>query len=174
MSRRLRRWLAHTIVLATIAFVSPAGITTAAGAEAALSPAELVESRRRLDRQTVAVRGEAIGETLRADSSHVWLNLLGDHTAVGVYLDRKLAGRVGTFGDYTHSGDRVLVRGIFNLACDQHGGELDVHATQLVVEHRGGSRYHPLHWWKGVAGALGLVVAGAGTLVLRRRRLSAE
>ncbi len=34
-------------------------------------------------------------------------------------------------------GDTVYVKGIFNRACKEHGGDLDIHAYQIKILKRG-------------------------------------
>ena len=64
---------------------------------------------------------------------HRWVNVLGDGAAIGVYVTNELAEQVEIYGDHTHRGDSVEVVGIVNIACDQHGGEFDVHAEEFRV-----------------------------------------
>lgn len=123
------------------------------------------------DGQLVVFTGEAIGEALRAPGGKVWVNVLGG-SAIGVVVDRGLADAVGTWGDYHNAGDNVHVTGTFNVACDEHGGDMDVHATALKVIEAGFPRAHPIDWRKGLVGLAGLVVAFLA--VLRGRRIRAE
>jgi hypothetical protein len=34
-------------------------------------------------------------------------------------------------GDYKHKGDLIQVAGIFNRSCQEHGGDLDIHAQAI-------------------------------------------
>lgn len=137
----------------------------------AVSPAEAVERALATDGETVSVSGEAIGEALRADKGHVWLNILGEGRAIGVYADRAATADVTTFGDWGHTGDTVLATGVLNAACDQHGGDLDIHATEVSVIQRGGPAPRPVGYVKGTAGAaLSAAAAGLFALFMRRRR----
>ena len=121
--------------------------------------------------QLVVFTGEAIGEPLRAPGGKVWVNVLGG-SAIGVVADRSMADEVGTWGDYHNAGDTVHVTGTFNVACDEHGGDMDVHATALKVIDAGFPRAHPVDLRKGLIGLAGLVVAVLA--VLRGRRIRAE
>jgi hypothetical protein len=146
--------------------------TPARGAEV-YSPAELVPQAVTLDGTMVTMAGEAIGDRMRGDEpDHQWINLLGAGTAVGVYMPSALADQVSVYGDYDHMGDVVEVRGIFNAACDQHGGDLDVHAESLVLLTAGRVRAHETRSWEGIVGGACLVLAFALTRVYRQRRLS--
>jgi len=126
--------------------------------DGALSPADLVSLGPEAGGRGVRIRGEAVGEALRADARHVWVNLHGEGAGVGVYVERRLAARIRKFGDYRQTGDLVLAEGTFNYACPFHGGELDVHATDLVVEAEGRARKQEPRAWKAIAGVAGLGV----------------
>ena len=79
---------------------------------------------------------------------------------------------IEVWGDYDHTGDSVLVTGVFHVACDEHGGDMDIHATSLEVIEPGATRQHPLEWYKGVVGLGALAVAAVA--VRRSRRIRAE
>lgn len=126
--RRLAKVLAVTAVLL--------GIPTPAMATApplTLSTNEIVSlppSEAGLD---ITMEGEAILAALRSDDGHVFVNLLQDDTAVGVWMSREQADRIDGFGRYGRSGTFLRVEGVVNVACAQHGGDLDVHAAQVEV-----------------------------------------
>jgi hypothetical protein len=121
----------------------------------------------------VVFKGEAIGEALRAPGGSVWVNVLNG-TAIGVVVDRSLAETVGSWGDYRAVGDTVHVVGLFNVACDEHGGDMDVHATAFKVIEPGFQRLHSLDWYKGVIGLVALAVAGLAARRSRRIRTERE
>lgn len=142
-------------------------------AASVLAPAEAVARARELDGSVVQVRGEAIGEALRADAEHCWVNVLGDGRAIGVWVPNKLAERLGAFGEWASRGDIVVVAGVIHAGCDQHGGDLDIHAGKLSVEQAGEAVAHPIRYWKGAVGIalIGFAAALAYRYELRRRRL---
>lgn len=129
--------------------------------------AELTSAASGLDGTTVRIEGEVVSEALSGGEDHVWLNVLSAGTAVGAWMPVELALEVETFGDWGHTGDIVAVTGTFNEACDLHGGDLDIHATDLAVLERGSERPHPVQYWKLGVGVAGAVVALIG---LRRAR----
>ncbi len=140
---------------------------------APVSPAALVRDRTAYDGTVVELQGEAIGEALRANKGMVWINVMVEDTAIGVWTTPESAQAIGTWGDYRTSGDTVLVKGVFNLACAEHGGEMDVHAERLRVTDRGERVVRPLDWWKGALGvvAFGLAAVQGVVLVRLRRRV---
>jgi len=121
-----------------------------------LTPAQIVESALDLDGTVVTVQGEAIGEDLRADRDHRWVNVLGEGTAVGVFMTNEQAGLIGMYGDHKNDGDVIEVKGVFNRVCSEHAGEFDIHAEQVTVVSAGARRETSPQPWKGLVG-LGLI-----------------
>jgi hypothetical protein len=91
----------------------------------------LIENANSFDNKTVTFRGEAIGVMIRGD--YAWVNILDGDYAIGVWCRAVDAKKVSFIGDYSHVGDNVQVAGTFHMACDEHGGDLDIHADNLVV-----------------------------------------
>ena len=87
-----------------------------------------------------------------------------------VWLPAALAEKISIFGTYKHEGDIVKVTGVFNAACAQHGGDMDIHATALEMTAPGRDAADPVKPGKLVA-ALVLTLAAAG-LWYSDRRLS--
>jgi hypothetical protein len=155
-----------------VAGVLAGAVAPEAALAAWISPADVVADVSELDGQTVTMVGEAIGDEMRADADSVWINVLGDGTAVGVYVLGKDAAAVETLGDYDRTGDRVSVRGVVNLACEQHGGDLDVHAVEAIevlATSEPIERYVPV--WEGVLGGVLIIAAGFLFRAYRGRRL---
>ncbi len=92
----------------------------------------LIENADSFDNQTVTFRGEAIGVMIRGD--YAWVNLLDNEGyAIGIWCSAENAKKISFIGDYSHTGDTVEVAGTFHMACTEHGGDLDIHADNLVV-----------------------------------------
>ncbi len=120
-----------------------------------------------MDGRRVTIQGEAIGEDLRAGPDYRWVNLLGESVAVGVYMHEMDAGLIDSYGSYKSTGDIVRVTGTLNFACDEHGGDLDVHAEIVEVVEEGQPVSRDLDLWKLLVVAVALAVFGAQTLVYR-------
>ena len=164
MSVRARHILTFGLALA-LAF-GPAVRALAQGA--AFTGAEVVALGSAADGEIVTMEGEAIGDVLRADGAHVWVNVLSGGTAVGVWMPSDLVAPVERLGDYHTSGDVVRVSGTFNFACDVHGGDLDIHATGLRLIAGGSATDRPITPYKLVLAA-SLTAAAALQAVLYRR-----
>ncbi len=154
----MRRFLA-CIALSVAVLALGAAPLFASFADEPLSPAEVVDIDRALDGIELTVEGEAIGEHLRALGGGRWVNLLGDEVGLGIWVTDEMAARIENFGDYRQNGDFVRVVGTVNIACDQHGGEFDVHAASLEIVSRGDARPQNIQPIKGVVGIAGLIVA---------------
>jgi hypothetical protein len=166
--------LLGAVLLAAAALAQPARAVGATPPPAGvLSGADVVALPPGRDGETITLQGEAIGDVLRAGAGHSWVNLLSDGVAVGVWMPSRDAALVSTLGDFRHQGDTLQVTGVFNAACDQHGGDLDVHAEKVTVVAGGERTTRPVTPWKVV-----VAVAVAGTaltqaiVAARRRRQS--
>jgi len=100
------------------------------------------------------------------DDAYMYMNveegaeLGGFNSGMPVWLPGSEADRISTFGDYKHEGDVVEVTGVFNAACSQHGGDMDIHADRLAVLIPGRPAADPVKPWKlPVAGLLGIAAA---------------
>jgi hypothetical protein len=100
---------------------------------------DLIEKAKDQDGKEVIVQGEAIGERLdRGDYS--WVNINDGTNAIGVWIRKNEAGKILHYGNYKNKGDIVIIKGIFNRACKEHGGETDLHNTSIKIAEEG----HPV------------------------------
>jgi len=145
----------------------------AVAAVVTLDTAALAKADASLDGATVRFEGEALGEALRADATHRWVNVLGGAVAIGVYTPDRMVEAIDGYGDWSRTGTIVEVTGVYNVACPQHGGDLDVHAEQIRVVAGAREVQHPVDVWKALvaAAALGFsaVLAVRFRAVWRRR-----
>jgi uncharacterized protein YpmB len=87
------------------------------------------------DKKTVIFSGEIIGDSIYADGEHKWL-AINDATDIGtqsisLYVTNEQAAQIRVFGGHGKLGDTVTVRGIFNMDCSEHEGEMDVHVEAI-------------------------------------------
>ena len=138
------------------------------------SSTRLIEEPKIWDGKTVTFRGEAIAERMvRGDMAWIHLNddgyylknveegsgLHGYNTGMPVWLAADLTDEIATYGDYKHEGEVVEVRGTFNAACAQHGGDMDIHAVTLRRVLPGRHAIDHVRLWKVVVALLLVVVA---------------
>ena len=93
------------------------------------------------DGQTVQVVGEVVGDLLYANASgtYCWISLSSEDSdaVIAVYMNTVAASGIDTYGSYGSTGTILQVRGTFNLSCEDHDGETDLHAEVVSVVSRG-------------------------------------
>jgi hypothetical protein len=95
-----------------------------------ISSSELINRAKDYDGKTVTYAGEAVGELMRR-GDYAWVNLHDGQNALGIWLKADLASQIIYYTSYKYKGDRIEVTGVFQRACLQHGGDLDIHAASL-------------------------------------------
>ncbi|MHB1323882.1 MAG: hypothetical protein ACYC6J_04395 [Coriobacteriia bacterium] len=172
--------------LAALALLVP---TTGCRAEGTPEPSPndpssmtLVEQPKEYDGTDVTFIGEVVGEAMkRGDMAWLHINddpyylmnveegaqLGGYNSGMAVWLDAELTEKITYYGDYKHEGDVVEVAGVFNAACPEHGGDMDIHARSLEMVRVGHVVIDPVHPWK-IAWAIGLSLVAAGVGALMR------
>lgn len=156
----MRRAVILCVCMALACALPGQSVASAATATQVSGP-ELVSMTSGLDGRLVTFEGEVVSEALAGGRGNVWLNVLSGGVAVGVWMPETMADQVREFGRWSHNGDMVRVTGVFNEACDLHGGDLDIHADSMVVVTAGEVRSHPVRYWKLAPGLAGLVLAYA-------------
>jgi hypothetical protein len=121
-----------------------------------VTSASLVENASAWNGRLITFTGEAIGEAMVRekmawihlnDDAYMWKNIAegaqlgGYNSGHAVWVSADLTKKIRFFGDFKHGGDVVKVVGIFNAACPQHGGDMDIHASTLEIVQAG----HPVH-----------------------------
>jgi hypothetical protein len=185
MNRRIARSLASLSLLGLLAVTT--GCRAAGTPEPSpneYSSTDLVESPKQLDGMEVTFAGEVIGEAMvRGDMAWLHINddayyvknveegaqLGGYNTGMAVWLPADLLDEVDHYGDYRHEGDIVEVEGVFNAACPEHGGDMDIHATSLRLVQTGHEVVDPIRPQK-VAWAAALVAVALGLYLIERFR----
>jgi hypothetical protein len=169
------------ITTAAIAAIFVLAATPAFGATAIPandpSSTKLVEQPKVYNGKRVTFTGEAIGEVMvRGDYAWIHLNddaymernveegapLKGYNSGMAVWVPAEMTKQIDTYGDYKHEGSIVQIEGVFNAACKEHGGDMDIHADTLTLVRVGHEALDPVPPWK--AGLAALLVAAAGGL----------
>ena len=140
-------------------------LSAACYAQPLVSSTELIEKAKELDGKEVVYEGEVIGEVMTR-GEYSWVNLNDGLNAVGVWMGNNSLGLIyfganesvertenrqkvitkGDFlaGGYKFRGDWLQVRGVFNRACRLHGGDLDIHAQDIIKIRSGRAVKHRL------------------------------
>ena len=132
-------------------------------APTAVTSTDLIEQANALDGQTVTFSGEVIGDIMRR-GDYAWINLSDGSNAIGIWVPTDWLGDVQTAGRYADHGDEVQITGIFHRACREHGGDLDIHATQLALLSKGFETTHAVEPVRIVAAVI-LTLAAIGVLM---------
>ncbi len=95
-----------------------------------ISSTELINNAKEYDGKGVVYVGEAVGDVMmRGDFA--WVNINDGENAIGVWLNKELAGEIKFTGSYRSKGDRLEITGVFQRNCTQHGGDTDIHAQGI-------------------------------------------
>jgi len=98
----------------------------------ALTSDVLIEEAQALDGKTIVYEGEVIHDIMHR-GDHAWANISDGRNTIGVWCRSALLSDVTLCGGYMRKGDTVRVEGVFHRACDEHAGELDIHAARVTI-----------------------------------------
>ena len=132
-----------------------------------ISSAELINNAKLYDGKTVVYEGEAIGDIM-VRGEFAWINVNDGQNAIGIWLHKDLTKDIFYTGSYKSKGDWVQIAGVFQRACPQHGGDLDIHAQAIRKISEGRTTQEILNLSKR---NLVFVLLGILCLVLILRRL---
>lgn len=116
--------------------VCAALVSTAAAAAIETSSKSLIENAKFYDGKTVTYRGEAVTAVMKR-GEYAWVNVNDGDNAIGIWCKAASLGPVRFLGGYKVRGDTLVVTGVFNRACQEHGGDLDIHADEVTVAKTG-------------------------------------
>lgn len=125
------------------------------------------------DGQTVRVTGEAVGEAMaNVGDSRVWVTLLDAEKGASVVVSMRPsdAEKIDTYGSYKARGTILRVKGEYHLACPEHEGESDIHATTVSVVERGKAVVEEFHVEDFLPGFVLLTAGAALSLIYWRLR----
>lgn len=131
---------------------------------------DLIEYAKGNDGQSVTYKGEIVGDIMPR-GNHVWLNVKDEYAAIGVWAPKELIKEINFIGGYKTTGDYIKVDGVFNRACSEHAGELDIHAVSIEKLKEGLKRQDLLDPTKRKTAFLflGLAICLAILQILRRK-----
>lgn len=149
---------------------------TVLASEGGIKISELIDKGKEYDNKVITLEGEAIGELLeRGENSFV--NINDGSSAMGIYLKTIEGETIEYYGDYHNIGDRVKVEGVFHRACEEHGGDMDVHSNTIEIISKGYEVTHEIDRWKVILIvflAPGVFLAGIQVYDIIRKNPKAE
>lgn len=95
-----------------------------------ISSSDLINNAKLYDSKTVNYKGEVIGDVMKR-GDFAWVNVNDGISAIGIWVPLVFTKEIIYTGSYRARGDIVEVAGVFNRACPEHGGDLDIHAQAL-------------------------------------------
>lgn len=130
---------------------------------------DLVVKSHEYDHKNITIKAEVILEVLERDD-YAWINVNDGTNAIGVYVPIEMVKDLDVFGDYNHIGDKVLIEGVFTRNCEEHGGEIDIHATKLTIVEEGYEVKHEVSSLKFILALIGITLSGIVLFMLRKVR----
>jgi hypothetical protein len=134
---------------------------------------QLIDNAKLYDGQQVEISGELIGDVM-IRGSYAWISILDEGTAISAWIQKSKLPSDINIGRYEKTGDIVRLQGIFHRACQEHGGDLDIHAETLALVSKGAPVNHPID--KGMI-LISLTLLAMGvilTLAWRRRERNGQ
>ena len=95
-----------------------------------ISSNELIKNAKQYDGKIIVYSGEVIGDVMLR-GNFAWVNISDGDNALGIWVGASLTSQIKFTGNYKFRGDSLEVIGIFNKACLEHGGDLDIHAQAI-------------------------------------------
>ena len=93
----------------------------------------LVKDGKKYDGREVAIEGEAIGDIMRRGGI-AWVNVLSsDGTAIGVVMQPAQMRDISIMGNYSHRGDKLLIRGVMYRFAPMLQGETCIIAREVTL-----------------------------------------
>ena len=133
---------------------------------------DLINNSSLYDNKIVVLTGEVIGECLERENG-CWINMSDGGNAIGIWMTESDAARIGIYGNYRHTGDTITVTGIFYEACPEHGGEPDIHCTELTIDQMGAERMQVISIEKTLAATCIVAIALVLFMTYQKRVLRA-
>lgn len=119
---------------------------------------DLVENGKQMNNKKITVKAEAIGESMKR-GNFAWINVNDTTNSMGIWMKKEDSDKVKVFGDYKHKGDIIEISGIFNRACSEHGGDMDIHADDVKIMKKGFETVEIIHNDKKIVAGILSVIA---------------
>ena len=148
-----------------------AGVLIAGSSNALeVSSNELIEQAKDYDKKEISYTGEVIGDIMKR-GQNCWINISDGDNAIGVWAEISLTDNIEFKGSYKYVGDEVKVTGVFNKACPEHGGDLDIHAQKIEIIQKGYISKRSLNIYYILIAVLLLVIAILMNFIIFKKKL---
>jgi hypothetical protein len=118
---------------------------------------DLINNAKQYHNKTVTYKGEAIGDVMvRGD--HAWVHVNDGIIAIGIWAPVTMIDDIRFVGVYQTNGDVLEVTGTFHQACPEHGGDLDIHASEIKKITAGSPLIQPVNRKKVRIGIYSLIL----------------
>ena len=118
---------------------------------------DLLNEAKQYDGKTINYKGEVIGDVMiRQD--YAWLHVNDGTIAIGIWAPKTLVEDIRYAGNYHNKGDIVEVSGMFHRSCLEHGGDLDIHASEIKKITSGSPVIQPISRKKVYIGVYSLIL----------------
>jgi len=131
---------------------------------------ELIDHAIDYDKKEIVYSGEVIGDIMKR-GQNCWINISDGDNAIGIWADESLAENIEYKGSYKYIGDEVKVTGIFNKACPEHGGDLDIHAQKIEITRKGYINKRPVNIYFILIAGILFVIAIIMNIIIFRKKL---
>lgn len=129
----------------------------------------LIEKAKELNGTEVSFQGEVVGDIMPRQD-HFWLNVSSNGTAIGIWITDEQRTEINLAGRFGIRGDEVKIIGIFNQACAEHGGDMDIHAKSVEIISEGDVIPQGINWLRLIIATCLLIVAVCLLIALNGRR----
>ena len=155
-----------SIIIAVVICICP-GVSLASGLE--VTSNDLINNAGDFDGEEIIYTGEVIGDIL-SRGEYSWINVSDGSNAIGVWVQSEDISAVDMLGGYTTHGDTVRITGVFNRACPEHGGDMDIHAASIEIIQEGHKVSHHVAVWKVITGPILLAGAVICLVLIRKKK----
>jgi hypothetical protein len=131
---------------------------------------DLISNAKDYDKKEVVYSGEIIGDIMKR-GENAWINLSDGTNAIGIWVTIDEVKEIKYTGKYNFTGDTVKVTGIFNRACSEHGGDLDIHSSKLEVIKQGHSNLKKINYNFIIISVILLVIALILNIFILKKKL---
>ncbi len=185
-SKNSRSFLTHRPALLVFSILMTLAVCVSPASAKTISSSELIEKNRFYDGKTISFQGEVVGDVMvRGENAWIHLNddrygsenveegskLEGYNSGHAVWCRASDVESIEYVGDYKNSGDVVEVNGVFNRACAEHGGDMDIHADGVELVRRGHAVSHPFNAQRAL---IALILGAAGLSLFLANRAQVQ